>query len=322
MELIMKKNCLRTIIIILTFLNAVSAFSATLTLNLNGLEDLGLQARYEGWLIVDGDPVSTGVFTVNGSGVLSQTEFTVDDMVASGASTFILTIEPFPDLDMMPADSHLLAGNISNGFANVTIGHPAAIGDDLTAATGSFLLVAPSGGKGSSFVNGIWYMIPPTPVAGLSLPTLPAGWIYEGWVVDTSTNTAISTGTFLDEDGPDSDAGGPAAGAGGLTPLFPGQDFINPPRDLTDSHVAVISVEPVPDNSPLPFTLKPLATEISDVFVNTQPMNNNALATSPSGNIEISLGGSIPVQQVPALSFFPVLCLIIFMILLVRIKAR
>ncbi len=317
-----QKISLKIAVVVFAFLSAIPAFSATLTFNLNGLEDLGPMARYEGWLIVGGAPVSTGVFTVNDSGVLSQTVFTVDDTVVSGAGSFVLTIEPFPDTDVAPADSHLLAGDINGGSADVTIGHAAAIGDDLTAATGRFVLAAPSAGKGGSFENGIWYMVPPTPDAGLGLPTLPVGWTYEGWVVDVNSNTPISTGTFLDENGPDSDAGGPAAGLG-PTPPFPGQDFINPLRDLTDSHRAVISVEPVPDNSPLPFTLKPLAREISDVFGGTQLMNNNALATSPFGRIDISLGGgSEPVRQVPVGDLFSMTLLGLLMLILVWLRTK
>lgn len=313
----LKKN---TTIIFFAFLSTFPAFSATLTLSLNGLEDLGPAARYEGWLVAGGTPVSTGVFSVNGSGILSQTEFTVDDTVANQAGVFVLTIEPFPDTDPDPADSHLLAGDINAGVADVSIGHMAAIGDDLTAAAGRFILSAPSAGKGGSFENGIWYLVPPTPVAGLSLPTLPTGWVYEGWVVDTSTNTPISTGTFLDENGPDSDAGGPAAGPE-PTPPFPGQDFINPPRDLTDSHVAVISVEPVPDNSPLPFTLKPLLKEIDDVIGGTQLMANNALATSPSGTIELVVGGPRgEVQQVPTVHFFSLGLLFLWILIMVWVK--
>ena len=37
--------------------------TAMLTLNLSGLEMLGSEFVYEGWIIVDGNPVSTGTFT-------------------------------------------------------------------------------------------------------------------------------------------------------------------------------------------------------------------------------------------------------------------
>ena len=82
---------------------------STLQLNIAGLEDLGSSAVYEGWIIVptlskssgvvEDTPVSTGTFTVNSSGTLSQTEFEIDATNLSNATTFVLTIEPNPDED-------------------------------------------------------------------------------------------------------------------------------------------------------------------------------------------------------------------------------
>ncbi|HRG92204.1 MAG TPA: hypothetical protein PLZ10_04605, partial [Chitinophagaceae bacterium] len=50
----------------------------TLSLTVNGLEDLGANARYEGWLIVSGNPVTTGTFSVNATGQLSASSFSVN----------------------------------------------------------------------------------------------------------------------------------------------------------------------------------------------------------------------------------------------------
>lgn len=259
--------------------------------------------------MVGGSPVSTGIFSVDQLGNLSQTEFNISDSDANNASAFILTIEPFPDLDPAPADSHILAGDINSGSADVSVGHPAAIGDDLTSSTGFFELNNPTGGKGSGFENGIWYVssFPPPTTAGLNLPTLPTGWVYEGWVVENNLNTSISTGTFTDENGPDSDGAGVDAGLGSPF-LFPGQDFINPARDLSENYSAVISIEPVPDNSPAPFTLKPLLLPIANTF-GRQLMDNNALATNPFGQIIINTRPVPSIQPVPALSFFWILLL-------------
>ncbi len=282
--------------------------AGTLSLNMQGLEDLGPDARYEGWLVVDEQPVSTGVFTVNQAGSLSQSVFNVSNDYVDDASAFVLTIEPFPDADPLPADSKLLAGDIFAGTADLSVGHPAAIGDDLTSATGRFQLITPTGGKGDAFSLGIWYVLISIPEsAGLSLPALPAGWVYEGWVVDTSNGEAISTGTFSGPDGPDSDGAGSAAGLGPALP-FPGQDFINPPRDLSNNHRAVVSVEPVPDNLPTPFTLKPLLLPIADQF-GTQLMNNNAIQSNPSGQVSLSRGTGAGPQAVPGLGWVSMLLL-------------
>ena len=87
--------------------------NGTLKLNISGLEDLGSNAKYEGWIIVptlskSGDvaedtPISTGTFTVNSGGILSQTEFEVDATNLSNATAFVLTIEPTPDSDPNPS---------------------------------------------------------------------------------------------------------------------------------------------------------------------------------------------------------------------------
>ncbi len=296
-----------------------TAVSGTVSLNINGLENLGSNARYEGWLVVGGSSVSTGVFSVNDAGDLSQTVFNVSDSDADDASAFIISIEPFPDADPMPADSKLLAGDVNTGEAFMSVGHPDAIADDFTTSIGRFSLINPTGDKGSSFENGIWFVVSfPLPViAGLNLPTLPTGWVYEGWVVDDTSGVPISTGIFSDENGPDSDGAGPAAGLGSPF-LFPGQDFINPARNLSMNHTAVISVEPVPDNSPDPFTLKPLLLPIADNF-GVQLMINNALASNPFGQVVINGGSSPSVESVPGFGLFG-LFMLVFLAMFIAIR--
>jgi hypothetical protein len=44
-----------------------------LNLNISGLEDLRSDAIYEGWLIVNGAHVTTGTFSIDGSGTMSKT---------------------------------------------------------------------------------------------------------------------------------------------------------------------------------------------------------------------------------------------------------
>ena len=116
--------------------------------------------------------------------------------------------------------------------------------------------------------------------ASLMLPALPAGWMYEGWVV--GPDGPVTTGRFIQATGADSDRGGPGAGPD-ATPAFPGQEFITPPVSLIGA-TAVISIEPEPDDSPGPFTLKPLVDmDIADVgALVLQDMANNA-ASFPTG---------------------------------------
>jgi uncharacterized protein (UPF0262 family) len=63
--------------------------------------------------MVNGKPVTTGVFTVNSSGVQSQTVFPIATANLEAAAKFILTIQPFPVTDPNPTKTHLLAGDFT-----------------------------------------------------------------------------------------------------------------------------------------------------------------------------------------------------------------
>ena len=102
-----------------------------LNLSINGLEPLGHAAKYEGWLIVNGSPVSTGRFEVNANGGIAPSHFNVNESELSSAAMFVLTIEPNPDPDPAPSDVHILAGPFSGNSAQLTVAHPAALGNDL-----------------------------------------------------------------------------------------------------------------------------------------------------------------------------------------------
>lgn len=235
-----------------------------LTLNITGLEDLGNTANYEGWIMVDGTPQTTGVFTVDASGTLSQTTFALNAEDLEKATAFILTVEPNPDPSTSPSDVHILAGDFSGDNSDLSIAHGAALGDDFSTSAGTYILATPTDMDDTNEASGIWFLdnSSGSPVAGLSLPTLPAGWAYEGWAV--IDGNPVSTGTFTDVSGQDDSA--IFSGAGG--PPFPGEDFLNNapsglsfPTDLSGG-TAVISIEPVPDNSTAPFVLKPLVGDI------------------------------------------------------------
>ena len=67
--------------------------STELVVNLDGLEALGSDYVYEGWLIVNGAPVSTGTF----SSVTFPQTFQVSADNLANATTFVLSIEPAID---------------------------------------------------------------------------------------------------------------------------------------------------------------------------------------------------------------------------------
>ena len=258
------------------------------TLDIEGLEDLGSEAVYEGWVIVDGNPISTGVFTVDESGVLSQTRFTIDTDDMNTASTFVLTIEPSPDPDPAPSAVHILAGDFDGNDASLSIDHSAALGTDFSGSTGSYIVATPTDGPDNHEDAGVWFLdlSSGSPSVGLDLDVLPEGWAYEGWVV--IDGIPVSTGTFTDPAGIDASA---IYSGGEAGPPFPGEDFVsNAPAGLSFptsilGGTAVISVEPVPDNSAAPFTLKPLVGAIdasSDVHT-TYSLGQNL--TFPTGTV-------------------------------------
>ena len=241
-----------------------------LMLNLSGLEELGSDYKYEGWLIVNGTPVSTGTF----SSVTFPQSFVVDKSTLDAASKFVLTIEPTNDTDPAPSATKMLAGDFSGNSANVSTQNMLG---DLTATSGKFIMATPTDGANNNEESGVWFLdnSSGSPAAGLILPTLPAGWKYEGWVV--INGTPISTGTFTAVNTADDNATtSPYKGTVNDGPPYPGEDYvtgsitnINFPIDLKEKTI-VISVEPNPDNSSAPFTIKPLAKMIpSDANVHS-----------------------------------------------------
>ena len=267
--------------------NTTSSFS----LNASGLGDLGPDFMYEGWIIVDGSPVSTGLFSVDANGDLSQTTFEVLTAQLAAATKFVISIEPNPDTDPAPSDTKILAGDFNGNDATLSVGDGAALGDDLMAASGTYIVATPTTSAMDDELSGIWFLdnSSGSPAAGLDLPTLPAGWAYEGWAV--IDGTPVSTGRFTD--GSVADAFADFSGTDNPGPPFPGEDFINNapagvsfPTDLSGG-AAVISIEPDPDNSAAPFELKPLFGSIPSPAtpMTAYNMDNNAAATNPTGSV-------------------------------------
>lgn len=257
--------------------------TARLTLDLTGLETLGDDYVYEGWVIVDGSPVSTGTFT----SVNFPQSFNVDKDNLDKAATFVLSIEPAVDPDPAPAATKVLAGDFLGDSANVNTG----LVGDFTSASGSFFLRTPTdetGTNNGNDENGVWFGIPGTPpTPDFTLPVLPEGWAYEGWVVGDFG--PITTGTFTTFDMADNSA--PFSETLQSGPPVPGEDFfINAPAGETfpldvRGRTVVISVEPVPDDSPAPFALKPLVgTAGQDTAPATHSLGLN-LGSLPTGTV-------------------------------------
>ena len=240
-----------------------SPTTANLTLNIDGLEELGNDFVYEGWIIVDGSPVSTGTF----SSVSFPQSFTVNATQLELATTFVLSIEPAIDTDPAPAATKILAGDFSGDSA--TVNSNGLVGD-FSTSTGKYILATPTDGNADvDESSGVWFIdnSSGSAIAGLDLPTLNDGWKYEGWAV--IDGQPVSSGTFSSTTGADDNASSSIfKGDASDGPPFPGEDYLqNAPSGLsfpTDlkGMTIVISVEPNPDNSSLPFTFKPLAHQV------------------------------------------------------------
>jgi hypothetical protein len=279
--------------------NPVAVFPETLELDFSSLEPLANGFHYEGWAIIDGAAIATGKFNVDAAGNLVSL---AGDPIAngafatgvdlSGATAIVITIEPNGDTDAIPAATHVLAGPVANGTATLSAGSGAALGNDFLSASGDYILATPTDGTNADENSGIWFLslASGSPAAGLNLPTLPAGWEYEGWAV--IDGTPVTTGRFTALDMAD-DAAPFSGGMAG--PPFPGEDFLmNAPAGLTfptdlAGGLAVISIEPQPDDSPAPYTFKPLMGGIPAGAVDhvTYSIPNMTAATFPTGTASI-----------------------------------
>lgn len=257
--------------------NSNSALTGNLELSLSSIEPASGQ-HYEGWIITNSGPISSGRFNVGIDGSVYSVDVDGNEISTIGTvsssffnyeengeteNAFVLTIEPDGDSDPGPSDVHLVAGSFSSGVSVASTQESAAIGANFLASSGTYILATPTTSSTTADDNqGIWFLSAGGP--SLNLPTLSTGWIYEGWIVDTLSGVPLSTGLFLTASGVDSDGAGDDAGPDS-GPNFPGQDFINPVRVLNDgNHKVVISVEPFPDFDPAPFTLKILDHSIAN----------------------------------------------------------
>lgn len=244
---------------------------AELKVTLNSLEALSDGFQYEGWIIVDGEAISTGKFNdVSATTVKTFNPIATDLALASA---FVLSIEPGNDTDSGPSDTKILSGSFVGNSAQLNIN--TQIGD-LSSAEGRFSLSTPTDGVDGNDEFGVWFEV--NGEAGLTLPTLPDGWKYEGWVVFNDIPVTTFQFSKVDEADEFNSYSGQLA-----IPGFPGEDFLNNsiapdgvtfPGDVRGNTV-VISIEPNPDDSRGPFFIKPLV------------LQGNTLSGVPTPNIGI-----------------------------------
>ena len=147
------------------------------------------------------------------------------------------------DSGLVPSSRKILVGSFSSASTSLFISEQQ---ESFDTAKAVFTLVTPTDGLSTNELNGIWFVdsVSTSPVAGLRLPALYGGWIYEGWV--EVNGQYLSTGRFSDPSSKDlfSAYGGGSAGYN-----FPGEDFLlnapagfTFPLDLSNAKIA-ISIE-------------------------------------------------------------------------------
>lgn len=269
-----------------------TATSVTLTATTAPLGPLGAarDGRYELWAVVGGTPASCGAFVVDAvtldvtspSGATNYGPSTTFALTAANtgllgafpnaaaATELFVTVEPVGDAVAADSGVVVLAGAHAAGTAALTVAGIAGGRGiaDFSAAAGSFVTVTPTDDAAGAAVNdrfGVWFRDFSFDAPTLVLPTLPSGWVYEGWVVDTGTGARTSTGRFRSGLVADDDAmTWPGRGTVSTGFNVPGQDFLvavaplaGVPTDLTTGYTVLVSVEPTPDNdlAPSPFVV-------------------------------------------------------------------
>ena len=234
----------------------------------------------------DGAVASAGRFSVDDMGMPSPARFHIDADEATAAVSYILTIEPVVGDDPKPSAVHILAGDFVGDDADLDTEHEAALGTGFDTVAGKVLIATPTTTITTDENQGYWFLDNSSGSAmpGLSLPDLPEGWVYEGWaVVD---GVVHSTGTFTSVSGADSDGAGPGAGTDAAGPAYQAKTLLTL-RLFSPQALLLISVEPVPDNSTDPFSIKPLTGAVAaDDTGELVDMSQN-LGSLPSGTVSL-----------------------------------
>ncbi|QHI39311.1 hypothetical protein IMCC3317_47210 [Kordia antarctica] len=261
--------------------------TSTLTVNLNGVAPLPSNFVYEGWIVVNNTPISTGRF--NTGSVNSTQTFTLVTADLDVATEFILSIELATGDDPAPSNTKILKGGFVANAATLSINSVVGnFANTTTPFSGSFVTDTPTDNVGGvdngNNDRGVWFIQNMTTAGLINLPQLSAGWKYEGWAVFNTGSAPATTGKFTSANAADSSS--PYSG-NEPAPLFPGEDFLfNLPAGI-DGIVTglpvVISVEPDLVGDPNePFFLKPIT--------GTEGISNNGL--SVTNNINATINGT------------------------------
>ncbi len=110
-----------------------------LNVRVSQLSPLGGGFEYEGWVVIDGKPVSTGRFNLEEG--QEEYSFDIPKENAEAAEAFVLSIEPpAEEDDPAPAKTKILGGVFKEGTAVLGLNFEAALNTDFKEAVGQFFL--------------------------------------------------------------------------------------------------------------------------------------------------------------------------------------
>jgi len=274
---------------------AIEAAKVQVRFEIEGLSPLQDGFHYQGWAKVGFEFFATPSFNIdeNGSytstaGQLIQNSFIFPVDIADASVVFI-TIEDKRDADEFPSETVVLAGDVVGSSVVLSSSHILAVGSDFSGQTGSFMLMTESDGDPTNETSGVWFTTGSTGnlAAGLSLPALPDGWTYEGWVENGSL--LLSTGAFITNAG--HDLGRPYSLPD--VPPFPGEDFlINAPAGVTfppdlGGGTVFITVEPFPDDTADSYGIRIMSGAIPASPAAVTPFTLTVDRTGPTGTATI-----------------------------------
>ncbi|MCX7612152.1 MAG: hypothetical protein N2043_11255 [Ignavibacterium sp.] len=208
------------------FENSTTLNSASLELNITGLPQLPDTMAYVAWFDTDDRPaVFIKQLSPNAQG---NVYFKEEQKLAflDSAQIFLVTVERKSQIgsaNFAPSSRIVLIGRFSRGLSNLSLAENFS---NFQQTSAKYTLYTPTDGNISSVpFGGIWFVDSVDAnrtTAGLNLPVLSAGWIYEGWI-EVSGNK-LSTGRFRNPKAADLFNGFSASAA---SIPFPGEDFLN-----------------------------------------------------------------------------------------------
>lgn len=214
------------------FENGTTLNLSTFQANITGLPVLPDSMTYVGWFEREKDNikyyVKVFVQDANNGSISYNQEKELKSL--QEAQQFWLTTEKKSSAteSVVPSSRIILAGSFLNASANLFISNNQS---KIGTARAVFSIETPTDGESTNELSGVWFVdsVSTLPAAGLQLPALYGGWIYEGWV--EVNGKYLSTGRFSDRSAKDlfSDYSGLTSGF-----KFPGEDFLlNAPTGFT-----------------------------------------------------------------------------------------